>query len=421
MLAKIEALNYCCLKYISRELLPFHVLVGPNASGKSTFLDVVGFLADFLSEGAEAAVMKRASTLNDLFFRKTGTHFELAIEVNIPPESIPAGKNGKYKRCRYEIAIGKSDNNGELQIRGETFWLMSGSDGGKKAGEEQRELFPSEPQHPATILQPRRSQPGWRKIVNKPESGNDYFHSETTDWNFSLRIAPRKSALANVPEDTEKFPVATWLKSLLMEGVQRLALDVKSMRQPCSPIEPSFFLPNGSNLPLVLRRLKQDNPKKFQEWLAHIQTVLADIQDIEIVEREEDRHLYLVAKYSNNIRVSSWRLSDGTLRFLALTLLPYLPGTNRIYLIEEPENGIHPVAIDAVFQSLSSVYDGQVLVATHSPLILAQADLENILCFAKTEEGATDIVSGSKHPRLQDWKKKKEESLAVLYAAGVLG
>ena len=44
------ALNYRCLRYVSRPLQPFHVLVGPNASGKTTFLDVVGFLQDLLSE-----------------------------------------------------------------------------------------------------------------------------------------------------------------------------------------------------------------------------------------------------------------------------------------------------------------------------------------------------------------------------------
>lgn len=39
MITLIEALNYRCLRYISRPLESFHVLVGPNASGKTTFLD----------------------------------------------------------------------------------------------------------------------------------------------------------------------------------------------------------------------------------------------------------------------------------------------------------------------------------------------------------------------------------------------
>jgi len=50
MLAQIEALSYRCLRYVRQPLAPFQVLIGPNASGKSTFLDVVAFLADVVQE-----------------------------------------------------------------------------------------------------------------------------------------------------------------------------------------------------------------------------------------------------------------------------------------------------------------------------------------------------------------------------------
>jgi len=60
MITRIEALNYRCLRYISRPLRRFQVLVGPNASGKTTFLDVPAFLGDLVSEGLNAAVGKTA-------------------------------------------------------------------------------------------------------------------------------------------------------------------------------------------------------------------------------------------------------------------------------------------------------------------------------------------------------------------------
>jgi predicted ATPase len=104
---------------------------------------------------------------------------------------------------------------------------------------------------------------------------------------------------------------------------------------------------------------------------------------------------------------------------LALTLLAYLPDLEGVFLIEEPENGIHPRAVETVFQSLSSVYRAQVLVATHSPVVLSIAKPESVLCFAKTQEGATDIVAGSEHPKLREWKG--ETDLGTLFASGVLG
>jgi predicted ATPase len=103
---------------------------------------------------------------------------------------------------------------------------------------------------------------------------------------------------------------------------------------------------------------------------------------------------------------------------LALTLPAYLPDLQGAFLIEEPENGIHPKAVEAVYQSLSSVYDAQLLMATHSPVMLSLVEPNNVLCFAKDDEGATDIVLGSKHPALAEWHG--EPNLNVLFAAGVL-
>ena len=141
--------------------------------------------------------------------------------------------------------------------------------------------------------------------------------------------------------------------------------------------------------------------------------------DIETVEREEDRHRYLVLTYANGARVPSWLVSDGSLRLLALTIPAYLPDLTGTFLIEEPENGIHPRAIETVVQSLSSMYSGQVLLATHSAIALNMVEPCNVLCFAKDASGATDIVSGNEHPALRDWKRG-EPDLGVMFASGIL-
>ncbi|MCP4695166.1 MAG: AAA family ATPase, partial [Desulfobacterales bacterium] len=69
MIRLIEALNYRCLRYIRQEINDFNVLVGPNASGKTTFLDVVSFLGDLASDGKlDGAIQKRTSNFFDLLF-----------------------------------------------------------------------------------------------------------------------------------------------------------------------------------------------------------------------------------------------------------------------------------------------------------------------------------------------------------------
>jgi len=433
MISRLEALYYRCLKYIDQPLEPFHILVGPNASGKSAFLDIIALLGDFLRHGLDEAIIVRsesantygrATTIDELIFNQEADRFELVVELRIPSALRAQNTNGGYEIARYEVTIGKDTGTHELTIQNETLWLCSGSAGRRQLQSipQQLGLFPIEPEVPNTLMIApgrKRSPAGWRKVVNKSERGNDYFQSETSGWNNIFRVGPRKAALANLPEDVERFPVAMWVRNFLMEGVHTLALNSAAMRRPCSPSLPRTFKVDGSNLPLVVKDLQTGHQDLFQDWVEHVRTVLPELKTIDVVERPEDKHLSLSVHFSSGVRVPSWLLSDGTLRVLALTLLAYLPTNKRVYLIEEPENGIHPQAIEAIFQSLSSVYDGQVLLATHSPLIVGLAKADQILCFAKTPTGATDVVSGSNHPRLRDWRGQMD--LGTLYASGVLG
>jgi predicted ATPase len=179
------------------------------------------------------------------------------------------------------------------------------------------------------------------------------------------------------------------------------------------------FKSDGSNLPWIIQRLQKEAPSNFQSWIENLQTALPDIENVKTFERPEDRHCYLKLCYQGGLEVPSWMASDGTLRLLALTLPAYLSDFTGVNLIEEPENGIHPRAIETMFSSLASVYDAQILLASHSPVILSMVEANKVLCFAKTSEGATDIVLGSEHPALKEWKG--ETSLGVLFAGGVLG
>src|SRR6266852_4186082 len=101
MIRLIEALNFRCLRYVHQQLGPFHVLVGPNASGKTTFLDVVSFLGRLVSDNLEAAVGDRTQNFQDLVWGRQGTEFELALEASIP-EDRKAKLLKPFDTVRYE-------------------------------------------------------------------------------------------------------------------------------------------------------------------------------------------------------------------------------------------------------------------------------------------------------------------------------
>jgi len=419
MIRLIEAKGYRCLKYVRQPLGPFHVLVGPNASGKTTFLDVVAFLGQLVSEGLEAAIGERTQNFDDLVWQRSGGGFELAIEARIPGEYRDKIWKKESDIVRYEVSLGE-DETGQVTFRAERVLFRISSD--EPETSIQRTLFPLCEEPPTTIMRAgglRVTQ----TVVSKSLGGNDNFTPENREtkkkWAPSFRSGPRKSALGNLPEDESNFPVSTWLKRLLSDGIQRFVLNSMLIRRASPPGKGRTFKTDGSNLPWVVEHLRKTAPSRIEDWIKHLQTALPDLEQIKTIERPEDKHRYLVLGYKGGLEIPSWMASDGTLRLLALTLPAYIPELKGVYLIEEPENGIHPRAVQTMFQSLSSVYDAQVLLATHSPIILSMVEPDKVLCFAKTSEGATDIVLGSQHPALKEWRG--ETDLGALFAAGVLG
>jgi len=387
IISQVEAKNFRCLRNVRQQLGAFHILVGPNASGKTTFLDVFALLGRLVSSGLEATISERSYNLSDLLWEKKRTHFDLAIEALIPDKCVLTKARGNEKsptfdRIRYEITIGI--DNHENSILHEKVHLI---------GQHSKRL-----------------------VIHKDAKG-DYFHPEVSPQTIQFKLGSHRSALGNLPEDESQFPATVWFKNLLTTGIQQLSLNSQVMRQPSPPGQQRAFKPDGSNLPWMIDWLYQQHLENYQDWISHLQTAFDDIEEIHTIVRPEDRHRYLVIRYRGGLEVPSWMISDGTLRLLALTLPAYLPNLSGIYLVEEPENGIHPRAVETIYQSLSSVYDAQVLLATHSPVILSMAQVDEVLCFAK--EGATTIVKGSTHPALKHWKG--ETNLGVLFAGGVLG
>lgn len=421
MITLIEAKNFRCLHYIRQPLGPFHVLVGPNASGKTTFLDVVAFLGSLVSNGLDATIGERTQNFQDLLWKRTGFEFELAIEAAIPDDRRSLLRDKDYDTIRYEVSFGIDAKTEETVIQTEKVLL-------KKAlpdAEQPRQvaLFPTVHVPPGSIIT-QKGIKGTQTVINKVSGGNDNFYSEVYQekgkgWAPAFKLGPRKSALGNLPEDESKFPVSTWLKRLLTDGVQQFVLNSMLIRKASPPGQIRGFKPDGSNLPWVIDGLEKKKPDNFKNWIEHLKTALPDLENIRTIERPDDKHRYLVICYRGGLEVPSWMASDGTLRLLALTLPAYLPDFTGVYLIEEPENGIHPRAVETMFQSLSSVYDAQILLASHSPVILSMVEVDNVLCFAKTPAGATDIVQGSRHPALKEWQG--ETNLGVLFAGGVLG
>ena len=417
--SRIQARRFRCLKQIDQPLGPFQALVGPNASGKTTFLDVLTLLRDLMrSRGdVQEAVNARSANFMQLLWMGEGTSFDVAVEARIP-HSIHNGmgeKRQRFRNVRYELQIGLDPSTNELGIDRESLWLFH-----EHSPRLRHLIFFPEDEPDLESFFWARAQVGRRRIINKLPEGNDnYYPDNHAKYRPSYRLGRSRSALANVPSEPSNFGVALWFKDKLEKGVQDVILDSQIIRRPSPPGLGNRFKADGSNLPWVIRDLRDKNRKQFANWIEHVRTALTDIHDVRTIIREEDRHCYLVIDYENGSSVPSWLVSDGTSRLLALTIPAYAEGMVGTFLIEEPENGIHPKAMETVTQSLTSVYDGQVLIATHSPIVIDQLEPDQIICFAKNSQGATDTIAGDQHPALREWKRGRPD-LGVLAASGIL-
>ena len=423
IISRIQVLNYGCLRYVDVPMDRFHVLIGPNATGKSTLMDAIKFVSDVVRDGVDAACFNRTSNFQDLVWGRPPNpeeqRFEIALEFALPDDirdKMPSER--PFDAFRYEIAVGVAQETQKvclLEERGALFTRES-------LHRPQLSMFPEEHLPPQSLM--RRTARGRRTVFSKSETGRSRFNDETVitsgsvNWNLGLNLSADRSALSILPDYDEKYPASTRAMVYLRDKVVPLSLNSQRMKRASRPGSGTELRPDGSNVPWVADDLLKQDTKGAESWVGHMECALAGFKSVRVIERPDDRHKYLMLQYLNGLEVPSWKVSDGTLRFMALTILANLPSATGLFMVEEPENGIHPGALEELFNSLSSVYEAQVLLATHSPEFIAIADIKDLLCFGKTEDGVVDIVPGPAHPRLRDWRN--EVDLGTFFASGIL-
>ena len=413
MITRLAVKNYKALRDISVSLGDFHVLVGPNGSGKSTLLDVFSFLRDCLNLDLREAVRHRGNSLDELTFGGRGGPIEFQVEFNLENE-LPTRRGF---RVVYDLAV-RSDPTLGVRVVRESLVVW-----------------------PATMdVQDHAKKTGRYKLLGKSEKdGLDQFLIEAGMFSSVGSVAvhdiPPKPdefefgldnlALAKLPPDQKRYPTACAIRALLAKQVSLLSFIPASMARPCPALEPDEFLPDGHNLARVAGRLLNpkanghdfDPAKAKADWLYHLSLALPDVSDITWAQRPDDRAEYLRLHYRDGLTVPSWALSEGTLRMLGLMLPAFLPPKPGIHLVEEPENAVHPHALELIVGSLRSIPQAQVLLTTHSPLVVDLVGKEPLLIFHK-DDGAVQIQTADQHAALQN--RDGSPMLSALFSAGYL-
>lgn len=390
---------------VNLPLSRFHVLVGPNGVGKTTFLDAIDFLRDCLAQSPAYAVDSRhIGNFNDLTWLRQGGGIEVELWLDLS-DQLPALAESLI---HYRLAIRKDAKLGvcvdeELLRQYSKSWLSKG---------KKLEFSPK--------VKPKR-------LLGKTANGTDFYSREKGTYPDSFNFGLDKLTLALTPPDEKRYPTANAVRRFLMQGFRYIQLSSPAMRLPCPATRPADLEMDGGNLARVVGRLLGANEglgpywpedgTPVSNWAEHLRFALPDLDQIGWARRQADNAEYLILRYQNGLEAPSWVLSDGTLRMLALTLPAFLPPESAVYMVEEPENGVHPKALEIMLRSLSTVPGAQMLLATHSPFVVQQCGVEPLLCFARDENGA-NITPGPLHPVLKTWDGTPD--LGIVFAAGVL-
>jgi len=136
---------------------------------------------------------------------------------------------------------------------------------------------------------------------------------------------------------------------------------------------------------------KADPQQIYSQATNRLSELLDDVQSVNVERSEKWDSLTLEVTDRNGTVHPARALSDGTLRFLALTVLELDPQSQGVICLEEPENGIHPERIPGMLRLLrdiatdpeESVDDTnplrQIIINTHSPTVVLETDDDCLL------------------------------------------
>ncbi len=162
------------------------------------------------------------------------------------------------------------------------------------------------------------------------------------------RLAPRTPLRVNGPREAD-------------------ARTARSPEQAPAPVTDVGI--HGESIAPFLNHLKARHPRHFAAVFRLLWAMIPGIEALE-VGLNEDRGTLDLSVRQNGVRCSTRILSEGTLRVLALAAVAVNPWSGSVAL-EEPENGVHPRRLQRIASLLLELStERQVIVATHSPILV---------------------------------------------------
>jgi predicted ATPase len=240
---------------------------------------------------------------------------------------------------------------------------------------------------------------------------------------YPLGVGQKESVLVSSTNIDEKAIAITRFVSKLLKQTRAFQFhdtsDTAYMKQTTGIADNVSLKSDGGNLAAILYNLKLNFPNHYSKIVRTIRLSAPFFNDF-ILEPTGNSIILRYAEFGSETAYGAYQLSDGTLRLIALlTLLlqptKFLPNT---ILIDEPELGLHPHALETVLSVMRSVVgEKQIIIATQSVSIVDRLEPEDIIVAQR--HGSETQFSRLDATKLESWLE--EYSLGELWEKNVLG
>jgi predicted ATPase len=373
--------NFGCVRDATVELEPLTVLVGPNDSGKSMLLKTLPTLAAAAAtEEGWRALFPTPAALSALTFNGNGDPIRIGLR----------GALGEVD-YRYDVEIGTGTYG--IGVRSEHLNLGSADAKRTEKGIVFRASSDAAEKGPYTFAG-----------INTPMLNWPWFTPSNPTEEFK--------------RFTTIFQPAQKLISLLF-GSSAYSLRPEDLRRPYlheiapTPEErPSRLGPHGEGLANAIADLLLRGRDTLERIEASLARAMPQVKRIDIRQRRAEaggaptNELELVIR--SGMRVPAGFISDGVLLYLGYLYLVLGPNPAPVLLVEEPETGLHFARLRSLMKLFRDMTAGahggpptQVILTTHSPMLLNLVEPQEIRVVQRGDDGATTVTPFTNAPDLE--------------------
>lgn len=403
MITRIRIDGFKSFRRIDLALGPLNLFIGTNASGKSNFFDALrvlqgignGFAVSEILDGKPRSATNevwegiRGGSANACFKGASRQRaFRLTVEGQVPA----AGRRKRPTRWEYSITL--SPANGRV------------SQESMKLGSLM--VFDSRPADKGDIGDPvlevryYRGNPG-----RQPHLKFERSRPGLRQFELSGKVASRHSQLVTQVADQLADMQKIDPSPAILRGYSQAQL-VHRMGE------------RGENFAALVEAICWDEEVKesYLDWLRELRP--QEVDDVATVTGAVGEPMFMLRERGR--RFPAPILSDGTLRFAAITAAFFQPDMPQIMTIEEIENGVHASRARLLVELIraNAGEPTQVMATTHSPTVLSWLDSDEYattyFCHRDPDTGETRIQSLPELPHFND--AVADQSVADLFAEG---